>query len=482
MKSAPLGTARDAVRKRIRVTTARILAEEERSIPPVETGGVASTDDDGARLLDDLVRYVRSYVVLAEEQLIALALWTIHTHAIVAAETTPYLNITSAEKQSGKTRLLEVLELLVREPWFTGRTSAAALIRKVDAMRPTLLLDETDAAFKSDREYSEALRGVLNSGHRRGGRATVCVGKGADIKPRDFDVFGAKALAGIGNRLPDTVRDRSIPIELKRQASHERVQRFHRRAVAPVAEVLRSRIDTWVLAQLDVLRQIEPAVIYTVSDRAFDGWEPLLAIAQVAGRRWLDSATRAANSLSGNRPVEDDSIGVQLLHDIRVVFRASSAYRLHTDALLERLCAMPESPWHSYDDKPLSPQGLSQLLRRYKIRSRQVWLDAVNKHGYVRADFEDAWRRYLPTTAKPARVARNKKTAKESPLNGVLGECVPSDTDYKDIFGNIDDLAQLADAPAVGSEFIEKHCDFHVGKAGKPCNRCGVSWAEHCRT
>ena len=196
--------------------------------------------EDGAILLADVTRFVRRFVVLSDDQLVALALWIVHTHAIEVADATPYLNITSAEKRSGKTRLLEVLDLLVARPWRTGRTSAAALVRKIDDDRSTLLLDESDAAFKGDREYGEALRGILNDGHRRGGCATLCIGKAADIKTRDFKVFGPKAIAGIGNALPDTVRDRSIHIELKRQAADERAERFHRREVEPDAVALRA--------------------------------------------------------------------------------------------------------------------------------------------------------------------------------------------------------------------------------------------------
>jgi hypothetical protein len=67
-------------------------------------------------ILDAVGVFVRRYVVLCDVQRTALALWTAHTHAFDAAETTPYLAVTSAEKRPGKTRLLEVLELVVREP------------------------------------------------------------------------------------------------------------------------------------------------------------------------------------------------------------------------------------------------------------------------------------------------------------------------------------------------------------------------------
>ena len=173
-----------------------------------------------APLLDDVQRYIHRYVVLSTPQAIATTLWVAHCHAFAVAEATPYLNVTSAVKQSGKTRLLEVLEPLVPAAWLTGRVSAAVLTRKVDGETPTLLLDESDAAFKHDSEYSEALRSILNSGYRRSGISSLCVGQGTSIGYRDFSTFCPKAIAGIG-ALPDTVTDRSIRIALKRRMPDE---------------------------------------------------------------------------------------------------------------------------------------------------------------------------------------------------------------------------------------------------------------------
>jgi hypothetical protein len=145
-----------------------------------EAGGVEGDGpkqaeaQSGAELLVKLIAFIRRFVALSEAQALLIALWIVHTHALSAADTTAYLNIHSAEKRSGKTRLLEVLSLLVARPWFTGRVTSAVLVRKVAAETPTLLLDESDAAFKGDREYAEALRGVLNAGFRRGDVASLC--------------------------------------------------------------------------------------------------------------------------------------------------------------------------------------------------------------------------------------------------------------------------------------------------------------------
>jgi DNA primase len=105
--------------------------------------------DNLALLLEETVKFIRRFIALTPAQADVIALWVAHTHAFGAADTTPYLAITSAEKQSGKTRLLEVLDLVVAKPWFTSRVSPAVLARKVANEQPTLLLDESDAAFKS---------------------------------------------------------------------------------------------------------------------------------------------------------------------------------------------------------------------------------------------------------------------------------------------------------------------------------------------
>jgi hypothetical protein len=137
------------------------------TLPPIEP-----TVDLG-ELPGELAGFVRRFVVMTPAQSDVAAVWIAHTRCFEASGQTPYLAISSAEKRSGKTRLLEVLELLVARPWLTGRVTAAVLARKVDAERPTLLLDESDAAFRGDKEYSETLRGLLNTGHRRGGRPSV---------------------------------------------------------------------------------------------------------------------------------------------------------------------------------------------------------------------------------------------------------------------------------------------------------------------
>jgi len=67
--------------------------------------------------LDLVESYLRRFVAYpSEHALVAHTLWVAHTHLMQHWDTTPRLAFMSAEKASGKTRAMEVTELLVPNP------------------------------------------------------------------------------------------------------------------------------------------------------------------------------------------------------------------------------------------------------------------------------------------------------------------------------------------------------------------------------
>jgi hypothetical protein len=376
-------------------------------------------NSNGAALLESLTAFVRRYVVLSDEQADVIALWVVHTHAFAAADTTPYLEVTSAEKRSGKSRLLEVLDTVVARAWYTGRVTSAVLVRKVAGEQPALLLDESDAAFKGDREYAETLRGVLNAGFRRGGKASLCVGQGANITYEDFPVFSPKAIAGIG-KLPDTVSDRAIKIELRRRARSEKVERFRLRKVKDEAEKLRDGAAAWAEAHMKQLTGHEPELPEELDDRAQDIAEALLAIAEVVGGKWPERARKGVIKLAGAAAREDsESLGIRLLRDIRTVFGDSE--RLHTATILKQLHAEDSWPWAHLGGEGLDARGLARLLKPYRVHSKQVRIAADSLKGYEREDFEDAWERYCPLPDPLSETAKHPAYRAENPVSDVSG-------------------------------------------------------------
>lgn len=415
--------------------------------PHAECNGIKPTEaPSGAELLVNLIAFIRRYVALSEGQVILVALWIVHTHALDAADTTAYLNIRSAEKRSGKTRLLETLSLLVARPWLTGRVTAAVLVRKVAAEVPSLLLDESDAAFKGDKEYSETLRGVLNAGFRRGGVASLCVGQGANLAYEDFPVFSPKAIAGIG-RLPDTVADRSIPIELLRRRPNEQVERFRLRKVGPDALPLKSAAAAWAEVHLEALAKAEPELPEELDDRAQDITEPLLAIADEVGGEWPERAREAAIALlTGEHREDSESLGVRLLRDIRDVFDVEAKDRLSTDNILDQLRSPDDSPWQALRGEPLDANRLARMLRAYGIRPEKMRVGSGTFRGYRRASFEDAWTRYLPAAPEnPEQVEHLEHSASRAGSDVASNPGVPGYFHYPEP----DNSHEQGDVPSV---------------------------------
>ena len=108
--------------------------------------------------------------------------------------------------------MLKLLGALACKPLAAASLTPAVLYRVVEAYAPTILVDEADTFLAEQDE----LRGILNAGHDRHSAVVPrCVGD--DFEPKVFHVFGAVAIAAIG-KLPDTLMDRSVVIEMKRKA------------------------------------------------------------------------------------------------------------------------------------------------------------------------------------------------------------------------------------------------------------------------
>jgi Protein of unknown function (DUF3631) len=373
------------------------------------TGG-----DDGAilrDLLDAVETILSSYVVFrTREQRTAVALWIAHAHALDAFDVTPYLHVKSAEKRSGKTRLLEVINELVPRPEFTGRLSEAAMFRLIQAEGgpPTLLVDEVDAIFKGPpTERTEGVRALLNSGYKRGVTIPRCVGQGNTLRVHRFPTFCAKALSGIGSSLPDTVIDRSIPIAVARRKKSEPVAKFRLRVVTAEATPIREGLAAWAEAATDALRAARPDVPDLDNDRAEEVWEPLLAIADAAGGEWPSKARAAAFALH-DAPEDTDSVNVLLLRAIREVFEQAGSDRILTTDLLRALIDREGEPWGGWWGKdvdaakdgetPRKPaMDLARHLRPFEVQPREIRVpDGRKAKGYLRGDFADAFDRFLP--------------------------------------------------------------------------------------
>jgi hypothetical protein len=135
----------------------------------------------------------------------AHTLWCVHCHLMDQWESTPRLAFLSAEPASGKTRALEITELLVPNPVQAVNVSPSYLFRKVGSEDgATILFDEIDTVFGPKAKDNEELRGLLNAGHRRGAVAGRCAVKGKEtVTERDFELEWPELPPGIEDRSAD---------------------------------------------------------------------------------------------------------------------------------------------------------------------------------------------------------------------------------------------------------------------------------------
>ena len=351
---------------------------------------------DAAVLLEAVHRFLCRFVAYpSPEAAIAHTLWIAHTHIMDAWESTPRIAFLSPEPASGKTRALEITELLVPRPVEAVNVSPAYLFRKVadDDGAPTILFDEIDTIFGPKAKDNEEIRGLLNAGHRRGAVTGRCVVRGKIIETEEIPAYCAVALAGLG-WLPDTLLSRSVLIRMRRRAPSEQIEPYRRRVHAAAGHALRTRLEDWAGTVLTTIMAAWPEMPDGVEDRDADVWEPLLAIADAAGGSWPARARAAAVALVAAAKEHTPSLGVRLLADLRAVFADRDA--MATADILTALLELDEAPWADLKGKPLNARGLARRLRQYDVTRKLIRIDDWVGRGYLRADLADVWDRYLP--------------------------------------------------------------------------------------
>ena len=397
----------------------------------------------GAELLIEVAVAIRSYVVMDPHPCDAAALWALFTHIHDLRDYAPLLIVKSPMRRCGKTKLQEVLTLLTPRPRPMSGVTAPLLARLIEKHRPTLFIDEYDAISRSDKEMAEGLRGQLNSSFNRRSAAVLKLVPmpGNGWEEREFSTWAPTCIAGIGV-VPDTIEDRSVIIELTRKLRDEKVRRLRGKDGDDLV-VLARKIARWVRDNECRLRDVEPSTPAALNDRQADAWDPLLAIADVAGGDWPKRARRTALALcqADEADAAERDVGIMLLMDIRDIFnrefppddpdrgeerkgRPDDGPRLSSKRLLDELLALEERPWIAFGKlkKPMTGMGLASLLRPYGVRSRTARIDGAGlARGYFLRSFDDAFARYLTTHPSPGRnVGTNAENTRENGISEVV--------------------------------------------------------------
>jgi hypothetical protein len=358
----------------------------------------------GHELADKIREFYTRYVVLGNAHAeVAVTLWALHTWVLECFEVTPRLAFISVERSSGKTRALEILEVLSYEGNLMANFSTSWLFRTIHAADgervPTILFDEADNLFygRLNDTQSEML-GFLNAGYRRGskvGRSDISTNK---VTPETYGSFCPLAIGSIHN-LPDTLQSRSIVIPMKRKRKDEKIAPYRPRLTRDEALAIREACAEWAEATIPTLK-LNPYPEFLppgIDDRPAELWETLIGVADALGGEWPALSRTAAVHFvteAENKPL---SFGERLLTDIHKVFGDREAMTTH--ALINELHNLEGSPWLEFGQtrQPLDARKLARIISGYEVPTNNtIRIDGEPVKGYLRVHFTDAWERYTP--------------------------------------------------------------------------------------
>lgn len=344
----------------------------------------------------EIIGILSRHLIMTPQEQLTVALWIMHSHCVELFRHSPILSFQSPTKRGGKTTAQSTVAALVPRAMPVTHVTGASLFRMIHSDNPTLIVDELDQVIHRNRD----LRVVLNASHCR---ATAYIPRVVDGSVVRFRVYGPKVLACIG-RLPDTLQDRSIIINLRRKAPEERVEPLplqpetfysttHRKILRLVQD-----LKTFIAAS-------NPTLPAGLNDRAADNWRPLLQIAEALGPEWLSIAMQTAIKISRMSDIDSLDPAEQLIRDIKGIFdQASGATFLTADELHTRLLDIDAGLWAEFErGQPLTRARLGRMLTPFGIHSRIQRIGPRVVRAYHRADFADTFRRYCPPD--PARSA-----------------------------------------------------------------------------
>ena len=363
---------------------------------------------NGPELLNELEFEFRKYIVLPKHGATILALWTLHTYCFNLFQHSPILLINSPTARCGKTLVLQLLKELAENPKMYSDMTVASLFRIVSKYKPTMLMDEMDCPSGEQRA---SMRSVLNAGFESGGIVTRAV-KDSD-QVQEYEVYCPKALAGIGKYVSDTISDRSIRLNMQRNSKSLKLEKFRKCKFSPNG--LQERCRRFVQDNSKALKEAwlrDPAMPKTLSARQEDIWAPLFAISEIVGGEWPKKTRAAAASMAENSTF-DGNEGVLVLDAVRQYISIHNEPTHFSADICDWMNGQEELPFKDLrNGKGIDQRRLSTKLGEFNIYATTIRKTPKICKGYKAAQFEHAFREYLP--ARALHVTTTEKTGSNS--------------------------------------------------------------------
>ncbi len=343
--------------------------------------------------------YLAQYVSFTNpDHAFVAALYAASTHLWPHFGAFPYMVVTSATKQSGKTLFgIDLMSFLCANSVNLGGMTPAVAFRTIDAEKPTLHVDEAETL---NSEAASDLRAALNMGYKEGAEFRRVEGR----RPVAYKVYCPKIFVLIGD-VYDTLHDRSIIIRMVRGTP---AKRFVRSIAQPEGHALRSVLadEAADLAALATKLYTEHKGLDFLSSRDEEIWLPLFTVCEALAPEMLPRLLKVAVDMAAEKTtvarrsyikllgdgVEekaiDDEYARRLLVDVLEVMNGHKL--VHTGDALDRLKELPTAPWRRYRGEGLTANNMADMLSRFGVEPALLRDGKRVARGYRRKDVEKA--------------------------------------------------------------------------------------------
>ena len=157
-----------------------------------------------------MINIFNHYMDVKDAQILLLcAVYTLSTYCYTLFSSIGYLFFNS-EKESGKTKLMDIIRLMCFHPVNATSPSESALFRMVELTKGTMLIDDYEN-IEENKKY--ALDQILKIGYKRGGQTIRTEKRKDDFEPVFFDCYCPKIITNTTS-MDSITLSRCIPIHL----------------------------------------------------------------------------------------------------------------------------------------------------------------------------------------------------------------------------------------------------------------------------
>jgi hypothetical protein len=352
---------------------------------------------DLRKVYEDGVKFIDSYFFFEDPRMVSVCvLWCIATWFVPCFDTFGILTIWATLKRCGKSSLMKALAFMCHDYLLGTDISGPALFSHMSAAQETggstVAMDESEKLSNENdprREYFNVAPyrgiGVVRQGTDEEGNKTSA----------KFELFSPIMIVMIGN-VYDTLRDRSISVEMTRMIGQQK-KRFLHMIAQPEGETIGKRINPLVARFTNqkgegMMRDTMMSIMLNeteIDSRDLEMWAPILSVAKIIGddiyKLVLSVATRMV--FSKTAPAKQhkdlkDRERQQLIADfapkaLKDLAELAKKGDLLIEGIAEKMIAHNDL-WKLFKGDGITSADICEMLKLHGIESKTIRKPGTN--------------------------------------------------------------------------------------------------------